>query len=138
MCKVNKTFHFSTTFFDLFYNLNKKADGTKAVVAGQHRRFFVFHPTVKEISTAVCQFENKRIDALPRTVAKPIGLFCVFAEKDLPLAQIASVLYRIFVFFYKVGVACLKLVTNNPPIILIICKLSYVFKNDIVTLRIVI
>ena len=87
------------------HSFQQKTDRPKSVVAGNHCRPFIFHPTVVKILAAVCQRHYKSGQAFPSAVAKALRFFPAVCDKDLPFLHIAGVRNRIFIFFNQVCIA---------------------------------
>ena len=86
----------------LFYGLNIKADGTESVIAGNHCRMCIFHPSVKEVATALCQCGHEPVHAGPRFITKTVGLLTVDGDKFLAQNHVTGVLNGVFVPRYQI------------------------------------
>ena len=85
--------------------LDEKAHRAESVVAGEHRRGGILHPAVVEARRAVRQRHDEGREGLPGAFAQPLGLLPPLRDEDLPLAEVAGVLDRIFVACDEVPVA---------------------------------
>lgn len=68
----------------------------------------IFHPAVIKIAAALRKLFYEITHAFPCAVAKSFGFSAVLRYKNVSLAYIARMLYRIFVFLYKVVIARLS------------------------------
>ena len=86
----------------LLNRFNQKTDGSKTVVATDHRGHRIFHPTVVEIAFATRKRLDKRTHGIPRRGAKTIGTQTIDGNPTLPDADIAGVFNRIFVLRHQI------------------------------------
>ena len=95
-----------SSYFSLFSMVSiRKAHGPEPVVAGEHRRGGVPHPSVVEVRRAVRERHDEGRKGLPGAWAQPFGPLHAVGDEDLPLVQVAGVLDRVFVAFHQVLVA---------------------------------
>ena len=88
----------------LIHYLYQETHGPETVVAGNHGRFGVLHPTLVQVPTAISQSHYKRRHALPCAIAKAFGLFPSVGNEHLPFLHIASIFHRILVAFHQIAV----------------------------------
>ena len=88
----------------LFGSFQIKGYRAEAVVAGDHRTVWIFHPTVKEVAFAFCKRMREGAYAFPGAFAKPVGFLSVFTQKGLSYLNVASVRNRVFILFDQVVV----------------------------------
>ena len=85
--------------------LHKEAHRPEPVVARQHCRCRVLHPSVVKIRGSVGQRHDEGREGLPGAFAQPFGPLPALGDEDLSLLHVAGVFDRVFVTFDQVPVA---------------------------------
>ena len=74
-----------------------EGDGPESVVAGDHGRMPVLHPSVEEVSPALGKDLHERIDRIPCALTESFGSFAAVGYPHIADADVAWMLHRILV-----------------------------------------
>ena len=90
--------------FGVFDDFDIETERSETVVATDHRAHGVLHPTVEEVTFALCQRLHERPHGLPRRRAQSFRTFAVNGDPLLSLPDVACVFNGVLILRYQVGI----------------------------------
>ena len=89
----------------LFHHLDVERYGAETIVAREHCRVWVAHPTIEKVAATLRKLAHEGFERRPRTLAHRSGTLAVLDHEALPEAHIARVLDRILILRHQILIA---------------------------------